>query len=87
MLTDVAVENLAVPAQLGEKPITISLKGVVRQDSLQREGDLQATFLLSVNVDDRGEVPVHTYTLEVSDMELTKMSWLYSTSLPVKIVS
>ncbi len=87
MLTDVAIENLVVPAQLGSKPIAITLKGIVGQNNQQNFDDLQASFLLSVSLDDRGRLPVHQYTLELSDMDLMKMAWLYNTSLPVKVLS
>ncbi len=87
LLTDVNVENLVIPAKLGSKPIIITLEGFVGQTNPQNVDDLQAAFVLAVSLDDRGELPVHKYTLEVSDMELTKMSWLYNTSLPVKVLS
>ena len=84
-LTDVEIENLAFPVRLAREPVVIRLDGRVGSDAGQ--GEAQATFSLSARLDDRGEVPLHTYTIEVRDVDLTQVSWLYDTSLPVQIMS
>lgn len=53
----------------------------------QSADDLRATFTLTAKLDDRGDVPVHSYRLDVREVDLTQMSWLYDTTLPVEILS
>ena len=83
MLTDVEIDNLAYPVKLARKPVVIRLNGLIGADA----GDGRATFSLSARLDDRGAVPVHTYAVEVRDVDLTQLSWLYDTSLPVQVMS
>ena len=89
-LTDVQIDNLALPVKLARRPIVIKLDGQVGKD-VQSDGQSadgsQATFTLIANLDDRGALPLHTYKLEVRDMDLTQVSWLYDTTLPVRIIS
>ncbi|HHR84973.1 MAG TPA: TIGR03546 family protein, partial [Candidatus Acetothermia bacterium] len=84
-LTDVEIDNLALPVKLARKPVLIRLKGLVGVEA--GNGNRQAAFTLSANLDDRGTVPIHTYQLEVRDMDLTQLSWLYDTTLSVQIMS
>ena len=84
-LTDVEIDNLALPMRLAREPVVIRLNGRVGAEVGQ--GQLQATFTLTAKLDDRSVVPLHTYTLDVRDIDLTQMSWLYDTSLPVEILS
>ncbi|HDL84990.1 MAG TPA: DUF2062 domain-containing protein [Candidatus Acetothermia bacterium] len=84
-LTDVEIDNLALPVKLARKPVVIKLNG--RVGANVGKNDRRATFTLSARLDDRGTVPLHTYILEVRDVDLTQMSWLYDTTLPVQIVS
>ncbi len=84
-LTGVEIENLALPARLAREPVVITLNGQV-EDGTQGD-DSHATFTLTAKLDDRGEVPVHSYTLDVRDVDLAQMSWLYNTMLPIEILS
>ncbi len=89
-LTDVEIENLALPAQLAREPVVITLNGRVEdgmQGDNQSTDDSRATFTLTAKLDDRSKVPVHLYTLDVRDVDLTQMSWLYDTSLPIQVLS
>ncbi len=86
-LTDVEIENLAFPAELASDPVKIKINGRVGQADQQNDGYRQASFLLTVELDNRQEPAVHEYNLEVQDMNLTQMSWLYNTSLPLVIIS
>jgi len=85
ILTDVEIENLAFPPRLAREPVVITLNGRVG-DAMQGD-DSRATFTLTAKLDDRGEVPVHSYTLDVRDVDLTQISWLYNTTLPIEISS
>ena len=84
-LTDVEIRNVALPAKLSREPVVIRLNGVIGKSVGQ--DNATATFTLSARLDDRGVVPIHTYTLDVRDMDLTQVSWLYDTTLPVQIMS
>ena len=82
-LTDVEIDNLALPARLARKPVSIKLDGFVGTNA----ADGRATFSLSALLDDRGGASVHTYSVEVRDVDLTQLAWLYETSLPVQVMS
>lgn len=80
LLKEVEISNLAAPARLARDPVVVRLTGQVGDDP-------QASFALSARFDDRGVVSVHTYDLEVRDVDLTRFSWLYGTTLPFDVVS
>jgi len=82
-LTDVEIDNLALPARLARKPVAIKLDGSVGATA----ADGRATFSLSALLDDRGGASVHTYSVEARDVDLTQLAWLYETSLPVQVMS
>ncbi len=80
LLREVEIANLASPAQLARNPVEVILNGGLGDDP-------QAAFSLSARFDDRGDVPLHTYHLEVHDIDLTRFAWLYGTTLPFDVVS
>jgi uncharacterized protein (TIGR03546 family) len=80
LLRQVEISNLAAPARLSRDPVEVRLTGQVGDDP-------QASFAASARFDDRGSVPVHTYHFEMRDVDLTRFSWLYGTTLPFTVAS
>jgi uncharacterized protein (TIGR03546 family) len=79
-MVDVILENVEFPPELARAPMNVGLRAYF-EDQTDSFIELSALF------DEKSEPPVHTYTLEVQQLDLEPISAFYENSLPVKVQS
>mgnify|MGYP001108056321 CR=1 FL=1 len=78
-LLEVELSNLAFPASLRERPISIHLRG-------QFAGDPESGFALAARFEE-GDVPISTFSISMTRIDLARIARFYRTTLPVEIRS
>jgi uncharacterized protein (TIGR03546 family) len=79
-LIEVEIKNLALPASLNRDVVELNLVGRIGEDP-------NPAFLLNASFNDHGNITVHTYELELRELDLVPLSQVYETTLPVEIRS
>jgi hypothetical protein len=78
-LLEVELSNLAFPASLRERPISIRLRG-------QFAGDPESSFAFAARFEE-GDVPISTFSFSMTRIDLGRIARFYRTTLPVEIRS